>query len=80
MIISAGGLRQQWKPRWGVYDKSQCKLRFYKSDFEEDIVGEIDVLSGTFTYDLENDQNGQFKIWKVSLKVNCYAGTKSISL
>ena len=51
------------KVRWGVYDKSQCKLRFYKSDFEEDIVDEIDVLSGTFTYDLENDQNGQFKIW-----------------
>ena len=63
LVISAGGLRQQWKPRWGVYDKSQCKLRFYKSDFEEDIVGEIDVLSATFTYDLENDQNGQFKIW-----------------
>jgi len=62
LIISAGGLRQQWKPRWGVYDKNQCKLRFYKSDFEKDIVGEIDVLSATFTYDLENDQNGQFKI------------------
>jgi len=62
LIISAGGLRQQWKPRWGVYDKNQCRLRFYKSDFEKDIVGEIDVLSATFTYDLENDQNGQFKI------------------
>jgi len=62
LIISAGGLRQQWKPRWGVYDKSQCKLRFYKNNFEEDVIGETDVLSATFTYDLENDQNGQFKI------------------
>ena len=38
-------------------------MRFYKTDFEVDILGEIDVLSATFTYDLENDQNGQFKIW-----------------
>jgi len=75
LLISAGGLRQQWKPRWGVYDKNQCKLRFYKSDCEKDIVGEIDVLSATFTYDLENDQNGQFKICTKSEEQTIDVGT-----
>jgi len=62
LIVSAGGLRHQWKQRWVVYDKKQCKLRFFKSDKEEEIINEVDVLSATFVFDVENDQNGQFKM------------------
>lgn len=61
LSISAGGLRQQWKPRWGVQDPTGGKLRFYKTEQEEEVVGEIDIMSATFVYDA-GDANGQFKI------------------
>jgi len=61
LAVSAGGLRQQWKPRWAVHESSACKLRLYKSEQEEEVVGEVDIVGGTFVYDA-GDVNGQFKI------------------
>ena len=61
LLTSHAGFRHQWKQRWAVYDKKQCRLRFYKTDKEEDVINEVDVQSATFTYDAD-DQNGQFKM------------------
>ena len=48
--------------RWAVHESSACKLRLYKSEQEEEVVGEVDIVGGTFVYDA-GDVNGQFKIW-----------------
>ena len=57
------GLRQSWKMRWAAYDPTQCKLRLYKTCQELDMVGELDIQTATFTYDLDNENNGMFKLW-----------------
>merc|ERR1719334_2567834 len=61
LVVSAGGLRHQWKPRWASQDRTGSKLRFYKNETEEDMVGEIDIMGATYVYDAA-DLNGQFKI------------------
>ena len=48
--------------RWGVQDRAGCKLRFYKSEAEEEVLGEMDIQAATFIYNAE-DMNGHFKIW-----------------
>ena len=52
--------------RWGVQDRSGCKLRFYKSEAEEEVLGELDIQAATFIYNAE-DMNGHFKIWSVEM-------------
>ena len=63
LTVTTGGLRQTWKPRFAVYDPNQCKLNLFKNSDEADLVGELDIQAATFTYDLDNDNNGMFKIW-----------------
>ena len=60
---TTAGLRQSWKTRWAAYDPTQCKLRLYKTSQELDMVGELDIQTATFTYDLDNENNGMFKLW-----------------
>ena len=63
LTVTTVGLRQTWKPRFAVYDPSQCKLNLFKNSDETELVGELDIQGATFTYDLDNDNNGMFKIW-----------------
>merc|ERR1711963_755002 len=67
LVISAKGLRQLMKTRWFVYDKKAGKLRYYRNEKEEqngsDPVGEIDITSATFCYDVGEDPTGEFTIW-----------------
>ena len=55
------------KTRWFVYDKKAGKLKYYRNEKEDlggaDPVGEIDVASATFCYDVEEDNSGEFTIW-----------------
>ena len=53
----------KWKSRWAIYDQNLCKIRLYKSNAEEELVGDIDILSATFNYDLDGSNTGIFKIW-----------------
>jgi len=62
LTVTTVGLRSQWKQRWANYDSTKCKLKLYKNSDELELVGDIDVLSATFNYDLEGDKNGIFKI------------------
>ena len=63
LTVKTGGLRSQWKPRWATYDPALCKIKLFKTCDEQELIGDIDVLSATFNYDLEGDSNGIFKIW-----------------
>ena len=65
LVVTAGGLRHQWKPRWAVYCAAQCRLLLYRSSEEAELLGELSILTATFTYDLENDSSGVFKLWSV---------------
>ena len=67
LVISAKGLRQLMKTRWFVYDRKAGKLRYYKNQNDEqngeDPLGDIDVSSATFCYNVEEDNGGEFTIW-----------------
>ena len=67
LVIGAKGLRQMMKTRWFVYDKKAGKLRYYRTEKEEqnggDPVGDIDISSATFCYDVSEDNGGEFTIW-----------------
>ena len=67
LVISAKGLRQMMKTRWFVYDRKAGRLRYFRSEKEEqsgqDPVGDIDISSATFCYDVGEDNNGEFTIW-----------------
>ena len=68
LVIGAKGLRQMMKTRWFVYDKNLGKLQYYKDEKDEqkgvDPIGDIDVTSATFCYDVGDDNNGgEFTIW-----------------
>ena len=67
LVISAKGLRQMMKTRWFVYDRKAGKLKYYRNEREEqnglDPVGEIDITSSTFCYNVEEDNGGEFTIW-----------------
>lgn len=66
LVVSAKGLRQVMKTRWFVYDKKNGKLKYYRSEAEEKAnelpLGQLDLSSATFCYDLETDVNGEFSI------------------
>jgi len=66
LVISAKGLRQMMKTRWFVYDRKAGKLKYYRNEREEqnglDPVGEIDITSSTFCYNVEEDNGGEFTI------------------
>ncbi|XP_023328220.1 uncharacterized protein LOC111701257 [Eurytemora carolleeae] len=63
LSFSAGGFLQQWKERWAVYDYGDCRLRIYKNKDELDKTEEeVDILSATFNYNLENSTNGEFTL------------------
>ena len=63
LTVTTAGLRQAWKPRWAVYDPNLCKLKLFKTCEELDLAGELDILTATFTYDLDSENNGMFKLW-----------------
>ena len=66
LVVSAKGLRQAMKTRWFVYDKKSGKLKYYRSEQDEKAselpVGQLDLSTATFCYDLEKDVNGEFSI------------------
>lgn len=62
LVITAGGLLQCWKERWAVYDPRDCKLRLYKDKEETGDCEEVDILSATYNYSLENSPPGEFTI------------------
>lgn len=65
LVISAKGLRHMMKTRWFVYDKKCGRLRYYRSEIDEasgEPVGDIDISSATFCYDVEADNSGEFTI------------------
>ena len=63
LTVTAAGLRQVWKSRWAVYDPTHCRLNLFKTSEEVVLTGELDIQTATFTYDLDNDNNGVFKLW-----------------
>ena len=67
LVIGAKGLRQMTKTRWFVYDKKAGRLKYYRTEKEEqnmsEPVGDIDVSSATFRYDVGEDNSGEFTIW-----------------
>lgn len=63
LVISAKGLRQMMKVRYFVVDKKGGRLRYYRSEDETELLGEIDIQSATFCYDVQCDKNGEFTIW-----------------
>ena len=63
LVISAKGLRQMMKVRWFVYDRKTGRLKYFKTEDESEIVGEIDISSATFYYDVLADKGGEFTIW-----------------
>lgn len=66
LVTSAKGLRQMMKVRWFVYDKKSGRLRYYRSQDDEsggECIGEVDVHSATFCYDVQSDRNGEFTMW-----------------
>ncbi len=72
-VISAKGLRQIMKVRYFVYDKKNGRLKYFRSEEEAAVgegggastaaLGEIDIQSATFCYDIQSDRNGEFTIW-----------------
>ena len=63
LVISAKGLRQIMKVRWFVCDRKLGKLRYYRSDEETELMGEICINSATFKYDVKTDKHGEFTVW-----------------
>ena len=67
LVIGAKGLRQMTKTRWFVYDKKAGRLKYYRTEKEEqnmsEPVGDIDVSSATFQYKAGEDNSGEFTIW-----------------
>ncbi|XP_059091006.1 TBC1 domain family member 2B-like isoform X2 [Tigriopus californicus] len=63
LVVSAKGLRQIMKTRYFVYDKKVGRLKFYKNEEDHhDLLGEIDIQSATFCYDVQSDRSGEFTI------------------
>ena len=66
LVVSAKGLRQAMKTRWFVYDKKSGKLKYFRNEQEEKSselpLGQLDLSTATFCYDLETDVNGEFVI------------------
>jgi len=60
--FSPSSLTKQWTPLWAVFDIQDCRMRIFKGQNEEEMVEEINIGDATFIYDLENSQNGEFKI------------------
>ena len=60
------GLRQTMKTRWFVYDKKAGKLKYYRDEASElagDLpIGQLDLSTATFCYDVETDTSGEFTI------------------
>ena len=63
LTSSSSCLTKEWIPFWAVFDAQECKLNIYSGEEEVEVVEEIDVGCATFNYDLENSQNGEFKLW-----------------
>ena len=63
LVISAKGLRQMMKVRYYVVDRKGGRLRYFRSEDEMELLGEIDIQSATFCYDVQADKNGEFTIW-----------------
>ena len=63
LVISAKGLRQMKKVRWFVLDKKCGRLRYFRNEEESELLGEIDIQSATFRYDVQTDRNGEFTVW-----------------
>ena len=66
LCSSPRGLTKEWIPLWAVFDAQECKMKVFNGEEQEEMVEEIDVGGATFVYDLENSQNGEFKIWLAS--------------
>lgn len=79
LVIGAKGLRQMMKTRWFVYDKKAGRLRYYRNEKEEqsgsDPLGDIDVSSATFCYDVGEDNSGEFTICSKAGEFVVSAGT-----
>ena len=60
------GLRQTMKTRWFVYDKKAGKLKYYRDEAHElqgELpIGQLDLSTATFCYDVETDTSGEFTI------------------
>ena len=60
------GLRQTMKTRWFVYDKKAGKLKYYRDESHElqgELpIGQLDLSTATFCYDVETDTSGEFTI------------------
>ena len=65
LVVSAKGLRQMMKVRWFCYDRKLGRLRYYRDENEQEMLGEVDITSATFCYDVQSDRNGEFTIWSV---------------
>ena len=63
LVITAKGLRQMMKVRYFVYDRKVGRLKYFRTEDETDLLGEIDVQSATFCYDVTSDRNGEFTLW-----------------
>ncbi len=63
LVVSAKGLRQMMKVRWFAYDRRLGRLRYFRDENETEALGEIDIQSATFCYDVQADRNGEFTVW-----------------
>lgn len=65
-VVTAKGLRQVMKTRWFVYDRRSGKLKYFRSERDEVAnelpLGQVDLSTATFCYDVETDVNGEFTI------------------
>ena len=54
------------KTRWFVYDKKAGKLKYYRDEAHELAgelpIGQLDLSTATFCYDVDTDTNGEFTI------------------
>jgi hypothetical protein len=67
IYVPTGHKNRNNGPRWFVYDRKAGNLKFFKSEKDEqsgsEPLGDINVGSATFCYDVESDTNGEFTIW-----------------
>lgn len=79
LVIGAKGLRHMMKTRWFVYDKKAGRLRYYRNEKEEqngaEPLGDIDVSSATFCYDVGEDNSGEFTVCTKTGEFVVSAGT-----
>ena len=72
--FSPSSLTKQWTPLWAVFDTQDCRMRIFKGEKEEEMMEEINIGDATFIYDLENSQNGEFKIrWLAKRFIQFYS-------